>query len=331
MGEKTKIQWTATLNADGSTTEGASWNPIRARNKATGAVGWHCTKPSAGCKFCYAESINKRLGTGLSYIVPAGQQVEIFVSDKILEQPLHWKKPRKIFPCSMTDAFGEFVADDMIDRMLGISLLAPQHIFQYLTKRSGRMREHILGLETRHTPDGNMLLSPTTVLLELALRKNAIPFGLDALNRPWPLRNCWLGFSAENQDAFNERWAEMEPLARKGWLVWCSYEPSLGPIDMRPALAAGLRWVVIGGESGPGARSFDIQWARDVIAQCKEAAVLCFLKQLGAKPIEKTYTLAPWKNGAQGEPGNWSPVLLDRKGGSMDEWEPGLRVREFPA
>jgi protein gp37 len=160
-------------------------------------------------------------------------------------------------------------------------------------------------------------------------------FSTEALQKAilatWPLHNCWLGFSAENQEMFEERWAEMEPLARKGWLVWCSYEPALGPIDMSKALAAGLRWVVTGGESGPGARPFDIQWARDIISQCKAACVPCFVKQLGAKPIEKTYTLAPWKNGACGEPGDWSPILLDRKGGDCSEWDESLRVREFPS
>jgi hypothetical protein len=132
----------------------------------------------------------------------------------------------------------------------------------------------------------------------------------------------------------------MQALAACGWFVWCSYEPGLGPIDMRPALAAGLRWVVIGGESGQKARPFQIEWAESVIAQCRDARVPVFMKQFGAKPMipdSKEWGL-DWPDGTRfgnrtREP-KWDgrQVLLDdRKGGVMEFWPEKYRVRELPA
>jgi hypothetical protein len=103
-------------------------------------------------------------------------------------------------------------------------------------------------------------------------------------------------------------------------------EPALGPLDLdkwealcrtwRKGATIGtyLDWVIIGGESGPGARPFHLEWARDVIRQCKDAGTAVFTKQLGANPIEDGRPLR----------------LCDRKGGDMREWPEDLRVREFP-
>lgn len=132
MADRSKIEWTD-----------ASWTPIRARNVDTGKVGWHCEHVSEGCRHCYAEGINKRLGTGLSYkpglVGPGG--AEIFRDEKMLLAPVRWKRPRMIFVCSMTDLFAEFVSDEMIDRVFAVMALCPQHTFQVLTKRPKRMRE----------------------------------------------------------------------------------------------------------------------------------------------------------------------------------------------
>lgn len=98
MSDRTSIEWTD-----------ATWNPIKARNRATGQVGWGCEKVSPACTHCYAEAMNRRLGTGQPYSAAGTVNVEYFLDRRVLEQPVNWKKPRKIFVCSMTDLFGPFV------------------------------------------------------------------------------------------------------------------------------------------------------------------------------------------------------------------------------
>lgn len=191
---------------------------------------------------------------------------------------------------------------------------------------------------------------------------------------PWPLPNVHLGVSVESQQ-YAER---IKYLLRCPAAVrFVSYEPALGPVDFRPYLvgeeengvdlsrgigAAGacvnyrpaLDWIIVGGESGPGARPFDIVWARSVVEQCREAGVACFVKQLGSAPRG----ICSW--GSHDEfPAKWldedgvlpsisgkkphdlchaagdnhwpcAPKLKDRQGGDMDEWPEDLRVREFP-
>ena len=151
MGGKTGIEWTD-----------STWNPIRARcweiqNDGSGKerVGWHCEHVSEGCRNCYAESINIRLGTGFEF-KPGNlrgkpgfyggsiDRPEIFLDEKMLLAPLRWKKPRMIFVNSMTDTFADFVPDTMIDKMFAVMALCPQHTFQVLTKRSARMRKYML-------------------------------------------------------------------------------------------------------------------------------------------------------------------------------------------
>src|SRR6188768_21461 len=128
MGADTKIQWT-----------GSTWSPIRARNRKTGKVGWHCVKHSPGCKSCYSEAMNRRLGNGIDY-TPAGlDEVEYFLDEKMLTQPLRWGKPRMIFVESMSDLFGDWVPDEWIDRVFAVMALAGKHTFQVLTKRAERL------------------------------------------------------------------------------------------------------------------------------------------------------------------------------------------------
>lgn len=132
MADNSAIEWTD-----------ATWNPVRARNLETGKVGWHCEHATTGCEFCYAEGFNKRLGTGLAFKPGHRADIEIFLDEAMLTQPLRWKKPRRIFVGSMTDLFADFVPDEFIDRMFAVMALAPQHTFQLLTKRAARMREYL--------------------------------------------------------------------------------------------------------------------------------------------------------------------------------------------
>jgi protein gp37 len=151
----------------------------------------------------------------------------------------------------------------------------------------------------------------------------------------------WLGTSVEDQASANERIPHL--LRCSAAVRWVSYEPALEEVDFGapycdaccvqaehdngdtrcpacgdfvddPLHGFSLDWIVVGGESGPGARPFDVSWARAVIRQGREADVPVFVKQLGARPRD----------------GGDVPQLRDRKGGDMNEWPADLRVRQWP-
>jgi protein gp37 len=237
--------------------------------------------------------------------------------ESALELPLRWKKPRRIFVNSMSDLFHEKVKDEWIAAIFGVMLLAGQHTYQILTKRPLRMRNWMQWL--MHQPD------QAGVLLDaLGDHLTIDPKVGRAATGPWPKPHIWLGVSVEDQETANERIPLL--LQTPAAVRWVSYEPALGPVDFyRWTLGDSLRrlsWVVIGGESGPGARPFDLHWGRQVIAQCQAAGVATFMKQVGSKPTTDHRT----------RPAGEEFFLLtaDRKGGDMTEWPRDLRVREYP-
>ena len=241
MADKTKIEWTE-----------ATWNPV------TG-----CTKVSQGCKHCYAE----REWPRLTKLVPAyaGRAFsDVRCHPERLEQPLRWKKPRRIFVNSMSDLFHEDVPVDFIEQVFDMMKRCPQHTFQILTKRAGRM-QFILWSE------------------------------LD-----WePLPNVWLGVSVEDQATADERipllldtpaavrWISAEPLLNDLDIRWWLQEKMLRPGVMNGAAYINshmdnrLDWVVVGGESGPKARPMHPDWARSLRDQCAAAGVPFLFKQWG--------------------------------------------------
>ena len=244
MADRSAIEWTD-----------ATWNPIRARNLATGKVGWHCEHASEGCRNCYAETFNeKRLGTGLPFKPGHRGDVEIFLDEKTLLAPLRWRRPRRIFVGSMTDLFGAFVPDEMIDKIFAVMALCPQHTFQVLTKRPARMRKY---LTTAHRPgqfrtildDGTAIDTPGAHVRTHSAMCDLLPKapaqalndacawqdrkhpGGDGLLRAWPLPNVWLGTSCEDQATADARVPEL--LATPAAIRFVSAEPLLGPIDFR--------------------------------------------------------------------------------------------------
>jgi protein gp37 len=296
MSGTSKIEWT-----------GKTWNPIRARLKADTKWGYHCEKVSTGCRNCYAERMNGRMlpawGTGLGYTVPNREKVEIYLDEAELLKPLKWRKPTRVFPCSMTDLFADFVPDEMIGRMAQIMDSTPRHTYQVLTKRSTRMRD---------------------------LWRSGVP------------SHVWLGVSVEDEANARKRIRDLQ--ATPAAVKWISYEPALGPVNWTPDLMGGISWIVIGGESGPGARPFDVQWARQTITACLRNDTAVFLKQLGAHVVDRNDAgfdgdgYRAWPMGTRHEELDncyqGAPVrvrLEDRKGGNPAEWPQAVRVREMPS
>lgn len=282
---------------------------------------------AGGCLNCYAARQASRnfpgmrsptTGEAFAVLRDSGPRWtgKVELIESALEIPLHWKKPRRIFVNSMSDMFHENLPDEAIDRIFAVMALCPQHTFQILTKRPERMLEW----SKRTVPE---------VRIQSAMGKNrGTPWGNQKPHQ-WPLPNVWLGVSVENRATCEARLYDLgrTPAAKR----FISYEPALEAVgDFRlPHLACNMGlpnpdWIIVGGESGPGARPFDIQWARDTIEVCKLGRIACFVKQLGAQPYKITGEL-----GGIGGYKDWLN-LKDRKGGDWSEWPEDLRVREFP-
>jgi protein gp37 len=249
---------------------------------------------------------------------------EVRVVEEALALPLKWRRPRRIFVNSMSDLFHEKVADEQLADVFLMMALARQHTYQVLTKRPDRMRAWCSDAEAR---------------INVVKAKRADWIATNALNSfPWPLPNVWLGVSVEDQATADERIPLL--LQTPAAVRWVSYEPALGPVDFRRIphplrapgvdfawldtfnLVNGVRWIVVGGESGPGARPFDLSWARQTIAQCRAGWASVFVKQLGARP---------WQGAFTDLGGSRLVTLRDRKGADMAEWPEDLKIREFPA
>ena len=254
---KTKIEWAE-----------ESWNPV------TG-----CTKVSPGCKNCYAEKMSKRLAGRFGY--PAADPFSVTLHPDKITEPLSWKKPQKIFVCSMGDLFHDDVLDRWIAevfKIIGMCWAAKDgrknHIFMILTKRPERLRNFF---------------------------------------RDWPLLenlpNVWLGVTAENQEQADVRIPMLLSIPAVKRFV--SIEPMLGPVELdnieckpgyfenalsleewagaedspevKASMGGGalLDWVICGGESGPGARPIHPDWVRGVRDQCDAYGVPFFFKQWG--------------------------------------------------
>lgn len=158
-----------------------------------------------------------------------------------------------------------------------------------------------------------------------------MPDVCDDLRRMWPLPNVWLGTSVEDQPRADQRIPHL--LRCPASLRFLSCEPLLGPIDF---YLDGIGWVIIGGESGPGARECNIEWIRSLIEQCRESETSCFVKQVGAQPFEEQGQCSRWPRGTgvsfdeMREQERVTYRLKDSKGGDPAEWPEDLRVREYP-
>ncbi len=200
-----------------------------------------CTKISPGCLHCYAETFAERWRGVPGH--PFEQGFDLRVVPEKLGDPLRWGTSRMIFVNSMSDLFHEKVSDDYIVSVARVMTAANWHTYQVLTKRADRLQKLLKGK------------------LGFAAKQQHI----------------WWGVSVENQKHGIPR----IDLLRKSpaQVRFLSVEPlleNLGPINLD-----GINWVIVGGESGPGARPMDISWVRDIHAQCRRAKIKFFFKQWG--------------------------------------------------
>lgn len=304
-----------------------TWNPIRG-----------CSEVSPGCKNCYARTMGARFaGPGMPYEglielrrKPGSKRYAEwtgkvrFVRERLAD-PLRWKKPERIFVNSMSDLFHKALPFERIADVFDVMRQASQHTFLVLTKRPERAKAFF-----------DWVGNPNMVVWHR-----------------WPLPNVQIGVSVEDQKTAEQRipWLFEVPAAVR----WVSLEPQLGDVDftaldvlrqgpvekMHPhdpivrvnaltghvrgpdeMLEAKLDWIVVGGESGPGARPFDIAWARSTVEQCRAANVPVFVKQLGSNRIEDGLSDRGHTPGLD--------HVTHRAGADPNEWPEDLRVQEFP-
>lgn len=318
MSTATKIEWTD-----------VTWNPVRG-----------CALVSKGCTNCYAMRQAHRFSrpaapfAGLTKMTAHGPTWtgKVSLHPELLDAPLRWRKPRRVFVNSMSDLFHEDVDEGFIADVFSVMTAASRHTFQILTKRPARMRDFV------------------------------------SRWRGGALANVWLGVSVEDQAAADERIPLL--LDTPAAVRFLSCEPLLGPLSFvvpfagakvdalagaRPGIP-GLDWVIAGGESGPDARPCDVDWIRSIVEQCRAADVPVFVKQLGADARGWCKSNAPEIIGEdehrrmlREDPrccdnfeaseqqaecnayGRRCVMMTDAKGGDPAEWPEDLRVREFPA
>ena len=282
MGTDSKIEWTD-----------HTFNPW---------VG--CTKISPGCDHCYAAGWAKRSG-----LVKWGG-TRRRTSAAYWRQPLKWNaeaeragtRPR-VFCASLADVFDNDVPVEWRADLFRVIRSTPTLSWLLLTKRIGNVLPSLKALGCDRLPE-----------------------------------NVWLGITVVNQEEADRDVPKL--LATPAHVRFLSCEPLLAPINLASLTASTDRgslygfnclspvypwgtlnyplvdWVIVGGESGPGARPFTLGWGKDIVRQCREAAVPVFVKQVGANPVNRE--------------GERCPHIRDRKGKVMEEWPEELRVREFP-
>lgn len=322
----TKIEWTDEV-----------WNVV------TG-----CTPAGAGCANCYAkrlfprvygrdmvpctadEATNRDPNTG-QVTVDIGAHAflrprrfaDVQTHPERLDKPLHWRKARRVFVCSMGDLFHEDVPDDFIAAVFGVMAACPRHIFQVLTKRPERARAWFDALSTETCRPSLDSANPCFNQARFA----GVDENLLRLGAPWPLPNIWLGASVSTRADLDRVMRDLPHVPAAVHFI--SYEPALEAINARPWLGrplefdgdpgerGGIDWVVVGGESGPKARCCDIAWIRSVAEQCKAADVPCFVKQLGINPGRRVGKV-------------WHPWFGEGKRNDPSKWPKDLRLREMP-
>jgi len=327
MGNKTAIAWTD---------ETANWIVGCTKTRAKGAK-------ESGCDNCYAATA---ANSARLQQFPRYQSVvdgkgnwngKIEFVPKVLKGLLIGKKRRRVFTPSMSDPFHERVKDEWLDQFFAVVRLTPHITYQVLTKRPSRMLKYFSrsNIKEYWAVEAN--------IFRYDERRRISKFELPGMNGPF--QNLWLGVSAENQSAANERIPLL--LQTPATVRFISVEPMLEKIDigstwMRCKSCGSMQlscvttcgacgkwhnaeeygssikaidWIIIGGESGAGARPFHLEWARSLIDQCRELGTAVFMKQVGSNAF---YEGKPFKT-------------KSRAGSDPSEWPEWARIQEFPA
>ncbi len=200
-----------------------------------------CTKVSPGCKHCYAETFAERFRGVKGH--PYEQGFDLKLVPEKLTEPFSWRSPKLVFVNSMSDLFQDGVPDSYIEAVCRVMVTAKWHTFQVLTKRSARLRELLRGR------------------LRFAAEQDHIWWGVSVEDRKYGLPRI---------DDLREAPAEVRFLSIEPLLE------DLGRIDL-----SGISWVIVGGESGPGARPMRPKWVVSIRDQCRTQRVPFFFKQWG--------------------------------------------------
>ena len=282
MSEKSSIEWTD-----------ATWNPTRG-----------CTKIAQGCKNCYAETFAERWRGIKGH--PYEQGFDPRTAPDKLTEPLKWKKPRRIFVDSMSDLFHEAFDFNYIAACFSVMALASQHTFQVLTKRperAARFFEWARAAGTALEMDDANVFHHFTIQGRNngAAWESAIRQVEDQNAELLPLPNVWIGTSVATQTDADKNLAILRQIPAAVRFV--SAEPLIEAISFRPRaenltammdllsrgvadkpdMLGGIDWLIVGGESGPGARPCNVEWIRSIVQQCRAASVPVFVKQDSAR------------------------------------------------
>lgn len=266
---------------------------------------WGCVRVAQGCKNCYAESTANRWGMKIW----GPKSDRRFFADK------HWNEPRK---WNVLAAQSESRAKVFCGSMCDVCEDRPD-----LVEPRKRLRD---------------LIESTPWLDWQLLTKRPENFDLFGWGNAWPA-NVWAGTSAAIQSELDTNVTQLQTHAAR--IHFLSLEPLVGPIEMT-GRALDVDWVIVGGESGPGARPCNIDWIRSIVSQCKAASVPVFVKQLGKVVHCRNDRVSAWLDEVgmgldyidtsearmQGDPVR--VMLNDAKGGNPSEWPEDLRVRAFP-
>ncbi|MEV8634250.1 DUF5131 family protein [Streptosporangium sp. NPDC051023] len=300
-------------------------------------AGRGCTKVSPGCDYCYSERDDQRWGNTFTTIRP---RPKAFADMFALSRKVARERPgdtARVFLNSMTDTFHPAYSADYTAELMTVMALTPNLTYQVLTKRHARLRAFLTNVDWLRARMSNVA---STYARQ---RPDLDDITRHVYDLPYPLSNVHFGVSAESQEYAHRRIPKL--LAAPAGRRFVSIEPMLGPVDLETfgwlggecgecqsgtvgfdegtCLACsgagrrpGLDWVILGGESGfgTGYRPVELEWMRDVVAQCREAGVAVFVKQLGTAQARRL-------------------GLRDFKGEGMSEWPADLddlRVREFP-
>jgi protein gp37 len=272
MADRSGIEWTD-----------ATWNPV------TG-----CTEVSPGCDRCYARTFAERWRGVPGHHFEQG--FDLVLRPERLDQPLRWRRPRRIFVNSMSDLFHKDVPDEFITRVFDVMEQADQHSFQILTKRHARLQSFVTERQRRKQEFAAQFISGRS---EALLNSSAAQAARARSTSSPP--NIWLGVSVENQ-----QWADIRIpalLNTPAAVRWLSCEPLLGPVLLQDWVQPpcgcctdhpgrkcvndpgqlSVDWVVVGGESGHGARPMQPAWARSLRDQCQDTEVPFLFKQWGGR------------------------------------------------